>query len=379
MKNPIDWYDRIREEHRVLWHPETSSWYVTRFEDVWNLLVSPDLGARSKDTFIRKMTPEQREVCAPVIDFIAKWPVFSDPPRHTDIRRLILPAFSAAEVERVTDAVRVELDRLGSGDRKPSELFEGLVRPACEAALAEFLGMDLREFDQVPAWAAQIMQFAAQTEYHPEVMPRAARALAEFSEFVLTSARKGRSALSAQLDGAISRGDIAASDVVAIYGQMVTGILQPTMSTLATAVELVSRGAEYREYFQSDPGTFVSEAIRLTTPFHFAPRRTLVDVDIDDEVIPAGERIVLLLVSANRDPRRFPDPLSFRMGRGQPPHVAFARGRYACLGAAMTRQLMTVALTAVLEGRSEPLSPLRVVWNVGRGMRAAERFEPAVR
>ncbi|MDH6435680.1 cytochrome P450 [Streptomyces canus] len=378
MDNPITWYDRIREEHRVLWHPETSSWYVTRFDDVWDLLVSPDLGARAKDTFTKKMTPEQREICSPLIDFISSWPVFSDTPRHTDIHRLLLPAFTQPEVERVIRAVREYVDGgFTTAEWNSEELLDLIVRPACKVALAQFLGMELAEFDKVPLWSRRIIAFAGQTEFNRQVMDEATEALAEFTEFVLSTAGRRRSALSAQLSQAADRGEISDADIVAIYAQMVTGFLQPTMSSLAAAVEALTRSEEYSEYFAQDPDTFISESLRLASPFHFAPRRTLTDIRVGEHVIPADERIVLLLVSANRDPRRFSDPLSFRMDRGRPPHVSFARGRYACLGASMAKQLMTTVLTAILDSRFGPLPALRVDWNVGRGMRMAERLVPA--
>ncbi|MHA4817859.1 cytochrome P450 [Streptomyces aculeolatus] len=374
MTDHLSWYDEIREAGRVHWDEETRSWYVTRFDDVWELLVDDRLGARSAKAHSERMTPAQRELCAPVLDSVSKWPVFTDAPRHTTLHRLILPCFAPAETERVTGVARSCLKSAEPADWGSDDVVEAVIQPACVAALAAFLGISPADVTRVTEWSARLITFAGQTAYDHEVVTRASVALREFGDFVMRTCAAGNSVLSSSMRRSLREGVLDRSEVVAVYGQLVTGFLQPTISALAMAIETLAGDGAMKAAFEDAPDTFISESIRLASPFHFAPRRTLRDMQFAGRLIPAGQRVVLLLVAANRDPRRFPDPLRFRMDRGTPPHVSFARGRYACLGAGLTRHLMRAVLTALAEQPAGLAPPATVEWHVGRGMRMPLRL-----
>jgi cytochrome P450 len=75
------------------------------------------------------------------------------------------------------------------------------------------------------------------------------------------------------------------------------------------------------------------------------PRR---DVEIHGQTIPAGEHVLAMIGSANRDPRQFPDAGRFDIGRDPNPHVAFGHGIHFCLGAALARMESRIALSDLL-------------------------------
>ncbi|KOG44800.1 hypothetical protein ADK38_46185, partial [Streptomyces varsoviensis] len=91
----------------------------------------------------------------------------------------------------------------------------------------------------------------------------------------------------------------------------------------------------------------VEEALRHDPPFHFAPRRASADLTVGGREIRRGQRVVLLLASANRDERQFPDGERFDARRGPVPHLAFGRGGHFCLGAVLARTQITTALRAL--------------------------------
>jgi cytochrome P450 len=91
-------------------------------------------------------------------------------------------------------------------------------------------------------------------------------------------------------------------------------------------------------------------------------------MDLFGHPVEQDARLVLLLVSANRDPRRFPDPLAFRMDRGYPQHIAFGRGRHACLGAAMATKMIQTILTALVEADFDVRPAPKVQWRTEMGI-----------
>lgn len=82
----------------------------------------------------------------------------------------------------------------------------------------------------------------------------------------------------------------------------------------------------------------VEEVLRWATPVAYWTRTTKVDIELDGQHIPAGERIVSMLRSANRDEEAFDEPFTFDIGRAPNPHVAFGGGGpHHCLGAFLAR------------------------------------------
>jgi cytochrome P450 len=72
------------------------------------------------------------------------------------------------------------------------------------------------------------------------------------------------------------------------------------------------------------------------------------DMKVGDVPVRRGDMLLVSLAAADRDPARFEEPDSFRLGRSAG-HVAFGHGVHHCLGAPLARMEATVAITAMLE------------------------------
>jgi cytochrome P450 len=114
-----------------------------------------------------------------------------------------------------------------------------------------------------------------------------------------------------------------------------------TKNALAAGLQAFVANPEQIERYRDDemlrPGA-VEEVLRWTTPVAYWTRTTKVDIEIDGQRIPKGDRIVSMLRSANRDGEVFDDPFRFDIGRAPNPHVAFGGGGpHHCLGAMLAR------------------------------------------
>ena len=76
----------------------------------------------------------------------------------------------------------------------------------------------------------------------------------------------------------------------------------------------------------------IDELLRLETPVQAVPRWAKEDVEVAGRTLHAGEKVMLLLASANRDPVQFPDPDACIIERRPNPHLAFGRGIHRCIG-----------------------------------------------
>jgi cytochrome P450 len=115
--------------------------------------------------------------------------------------------------------------------------------------------------------------------------------------------------------------------------------------------------AAWREMVAANPGTsrrLTEELLRMVTPTRHLGRHATEDVDLSGEwgpghLIRTGQRVILFLEAANRDPARFPDPHQLKWERQPNPHLAFGHGPHRCPGASIARVEIQTALETLLE------------------------------
>jgi cytochrome P450 family 142 subfamily A polypeptide 1 len=96
--------------------------------------------------------------------------------------------------------------------------------------------------------------------------------------------------------------------------------------------------------------TAIEEMLRWVSPIKNMARTATVDVELGGQTIPAGEQVLLLYPSANRDAAVFDDPDDFDIRRAPNDHVAFGFGPHFCLGASLARLELRVVFEELLEG-----------------------------
>lgn len=114
-----------------------------------------------------------------------------------------------------------------------------------------------------------------------------------------------------------------------------------TKNALAMGLQAYAENPEQITRYQDDEGVrqaAVEEVLRWSTPVTYWTRGTKVDIELDGQHIPKGERVVAMLRSANRDEEVFADPFRFDISRDPNPHVTFGGGGpHHCLGAMLAR------------------------------------------
>lgn len=125
-----------------------------------------------------------------------------------------------------------------------------------------------------------------------------------------------------------------------------------TKNALAAGIQAFVANPEQMQRYRDDEtvrSSAVEEVLRWATPVAYWTRTTKVDIDIDGQHIPQGDRVVSMLRSANRDEEIFDKPFVFDIGRDPNPHVAFGGGGpHHCLGAMLARAEIRAALDELL-------------------------------
>lgn len=113
-----------------------------------------------------------------------------------------------------------------------------------------------------------------------------------------------------------------------------------TSSTIAGGMLGLIRFPEQLAKVKADPGlipSLVEESLRYTTPAKHFMREAAIDTTVNGVEIKAGERVMMLFVSGNRDEQVFPNPDAFDVTRRPNPHLAFSHGPHICTGMHLAR------------------------------------------
>jgi cytochrome P450 len=345
--SPYEVYERLRREcpvaHSTAWG---GFWAYMKHADVVRAASDSELYITSKQNVVPKVAFTGRRP-----------PLHLDPPDHTPYRRALSPLLSPQRVARFEPLIRDICAELlsgmaarGGGDiceefsaRMPIRVFNAWMNlpPAQSHALAE-VG---RRYNI----AVQSNDQEATREASLRLYDMARALVAERKANPLDPASDAASALLA----ARANGEPLPEEMIVgtIRQVLVVGIIAPTVVIGSIAVHL-SRHPELQSELRARPelsDAATDEFLRLYTPYRGFARTAVSEVTCQGRTIPAGQPIALVYASANRDESVFEDSGTFRLDRpNMKESVAFGRGPHMCLGSALARLEMRVALEELL-------------------------------
>ncbi|MFD9793378.1 cytochrome P450 [Streptomyces sp. NPDC059070] len=365
--DPYPLFARLREHAPVHWDPARRSWYVSRYDDVAELLLERRLGAHDDAEWMKELPEDEHAVIAPVEDHLARWPVFSDRPAQAAVRRLLQPALTRGAVAPFADGIRADARALAAAlPDGPCDLLTDFARPAAVRTVTRLLGAPAQEAGALlEEWSDRLIAYLGHSGADAGLARAAAPAVAGLTDFVLGELLPAASGpVAVQLARALDEEGVSAADVVAMVAQLVTGGIEPmATATCVAALRPPPPATPCGHDLPAWSEETVTTALRLDPPFHYAPREVKADFDFRGHRLRTGQRVVLLLASAGHDtsgPPRQPGTCPVTAsGTGAGRHLAFGKGRHFCLGAPLALLHLRVVL--------EELQQAGVLGRVDRG------------
>jgi len=294
-------------------------------------------------------------------DMIAK-----DDPAHHAQRSLVARRFTPKAVQRLEAVIGEVVDDLidGFAGRGDFELVDDLAAPFPARMTAHLLGFGDDYASAVRSWSERLMRIDGIAE-DETLMADMMGAIMEFAAVVAPLADERRTTprddlLSVWANGRLDGCPIEQNVMVQETGLFISGGAETTRTVTARGIIELSRHPDEWEALAADPSlipTAVEELIRWVTPLNNFFRTATRDTTIAGTDVRAGDRVILLYPSANRDEAVFDEPDTFDIRRDPNPHVAFGFGTHFCLGASLARLELRMLLTRL----TRRITNLRVV------------------
>jgi cytochrome P450 len=322
---------------------EPVSWQTYEQGGYWAVLRHADVQAVSRDP--ERFSAEAQGM--QLVDYTdqLKTLLSLDPPRHTEVRRRVLHAFTPRVVRALEPLmrriVRDTFDRVAA--RETCDFVQDVVRPLPLAIVCDVLGIPEADRERVGQWADLLAG-----SMDPEIASggkTGTQGAIEFGTYAFQLQAQSPAGPADSLLAVLKNAELDGEQVdlmtfCGLFVQIAIAGNETTRSTLCGGVlELVREPALY-DALARDPARIpgaVEEMLRFLSPVHYFRRTAARDTELSGQKIRAGERVVMMYASANRDETVFRDPDRFDVARDPNPHVAFGFGEHLCLGAALGR------------------------------------------
>jgi cytochrome P450 len=379
--DPYPAYRALREQHPVCWDGDLDAFLVSSYAEASGVLRGPGWSSDPNRNPALAARFDRAELGTQALRTTL---LTMDPPDHTRLRRILTPAFTPRAIDalhpRITAVVRAALVDLDNADEV--DVIADIGYPIPLAVMCELLDVDI---EGAQLLRTETPKLVGMLEFDPdeEAVLAAEEATASLALHLLPilGDRRHRPGedLASQLLRLDDGGDgdaLGLDEVLATCILLLTAGHETTANVIGNGVLTLLEHPDQLHLVQRDPALIkpaIEEILRFECPAKIVGRTNLIDRQLGGHTIRAGQRVLVLLGAANRDPEQFRDPECFDITRTPAPHLAFGAGPHFCLGAALSRAEAQETLRQLLPLLTEwRLTPGAPAWRVSDTFRALE-------
>ncbi len=353
----------IRENDPVFWSEKTDSFIITKFEDVVHVSKHNDIFCSGEGVL-----PGRISTKIGMID--------EDEPRHGEMRGLINRGFTPRMVKKWEEVFKAITDEAldAVADKGECDFVEDIAVPLPLILIAEMIGIRKEDRERFHQWSDAMIGAQGNLD-KPEVVAASGKAAVEYITYVTQVIESRRQepkddlisilvrardegvlrqlepgAVDAIIEESSGEREMSNDELIKMCILLMVAGNETTRNGLSGGMQLLIENPEVRQRLVDDPSLIpaaVEEMLRLTTPVLSFQRTVTRDTELRGVPIKAGQRVLMIYGSANRDADQFPNPEAFDIDRGAQ-HVAFGIGNHFCLGANLARMELRVAFEELL-------------------------------
>jgi hypothetical protein len=288
-----------------------------------------------------------------------------DPPEHDRARNVLNKVLSPAVLRALREGFTQAAEKKASEliERKEFDAIAELAEGFPLAVFPDAVGLRSEGREHLLPYAGTVFNaFGPDNDLRRAAIARAAPHVAWVAEQCRRE-NLSRNGLGAKVYEAADAGEITADEAMLLVRSLLSAGIDTTVASFAAAIHCLARTPSQWQRLRAEPAlarAAFEEAIRLESPVQTFFRTTTTAAQFGEVTIGEGEKVLMLLASANRDPRKWDRPDEYIIERGAGGHVGFGAGIHMCVGQLLARlegQVMLAALASrakTIELTAEP-------------------------
>ena len=348
--NPFPIYRALREHAPVKAMPDGSV-FLTRYDDLIAIYKNPKAFSSDKQ---REFKPKFGDSL--LYEHHTTSLVFSDPPLHTRVRKLISGALTPRAIASMeTSLIRLVDELLDAMENKSNpDLIEDFASAIPIEVIGNLLDVPLQDRAPLRDWSLAILG-ALEPVVNAEAFERGNRAVAEFIAYLegLITHRRAHpgnpetDVLTRLIQGEPDGEQLSMPELLHNCIFLLNAGHETTTNLIGNGLMAMQDYPAERARLLQEPALIkscVEEVLRYESSNQLGNRITTGTVQVGEVTLPAHTRVTLCIGAANRDPAQFEDPERFDISRNPNRHLAFGSGTHACAGMSLARLEGQVAL-----------------------------------
>jgi cytochrome P450 family 142 subfamily A polypeptide 1 len=340
--DPHPTYAWLRDNDSVYWDPINELWGISRYADV--VAVEKNTARYTSSRGSRPKTEYPMTM------------INMDDPEHQHLRSMVNRRFTPRAVTGLEDEVRAVVTGLIDAVCEDGfcEVVHDLAAPLPAIVIGRKLGYPDELWPKLVYWSETTMQGGGGPRF---ARAESAKATAEFGAITWDLIQQRRAEPRDDLISVWAHREIAGrpmtdEEIIHETLLLLDGGAETTRTVIGSTVLDLIEHADQRQLLIDDPSiigeTAVEEFIRWVTPILNMRRTVTEDHDFGGKQLRAGDEVLLMYPSANRDPEVFERPDTYDVTRRHNNHVSFGFGTHFCLGASLARLEIRVMFEELL-------------------------------
>lgn len=344
--DPYGLYSALRGECPVAWSTGTGGfWMLTDYASASDAIRDPASFTSTRGTTVRESD------IGPNREYLAK-PVGTDPPDTLAYRKVTLPALSPGATQRAEPMIRRLVDELIDDfiEVGETELTGSLLNALPAQVILSLYGMDPADWK---IWVG-LMHDVIQGETVEKTVAASEEAYRRIYEVLASRQDRddpGDDVLGMLVKGMVHGARMSLEDQAKYLFVLIAGGVDTTGGLAANTIVVLDRDHALRQQLierRSSLGRAIEELIRLNVPTQGIARSATRDICFHGQQMREGDRVMVMLASANRDPAVFDRPEEVDLDRHPNRHMSFGGGDHRCIGSNLARAMFRIMLESIL-------------------------------
>lgn len=328
----------------VQWSDVHRAWMLVSHHQVADAFRDTRMSA-DRITALERLAAERPDHFGLTVELLSGWMVFRDPPVHTRLRDPVRRALTPRTVEHLREAVESTiaelLDEISVGEEW--DFKDRIASPLPALIIADLLGVPGSERHNFKQWSDELGEIVFSVQPGSVEVADLRESTEQFTQFfreLLDHRRRhpGDDLVSTMANDASD--DLTAMELIGACTLLLFAGHETTTNLLTSSVRLLAEHPDQRQRLLNDPTvepTAADELLRVVGPAKSMVRRVAETHERAGQRLAVGDRVYLVILTANRDPAVFVEPDRVDLGRQPNNHLGFGWGLHHCLGAPLAR------------------------------------------